>query len=73
MTDWSVLAAWLRQRPDETDQQWVERLGSLIEEAARNRAVPRVDDPKTVRIMDRVWGRYVAGLGAAARPQGDDI
>jgi hypothetical protein len=73
MTDWSVLAAWLRQRSGETDQQWVERLGGLIEEAARDRAEPRVDDPKTLRIMDRAWKRHVAGLEGSAGSAGDDI
>lgn len=73
MTDWSALAAWLRQRPDETDQQWVVRLGGLFEETVRDRAVPRVDDPKMLRIMDRVWRRYVTALKAPPRPRGDDI
>lgn len=72
MDDWNVMAAWLRQRTGETDQQWVQRLCDFFEGVARERAEPTIDDPKTVRIMDRAWKRYMARVNAAAKSLSDD-
>lgn len=73
MDDWSAAATWFRQRPGEPDRAWVERLSNFFDGVARERAEPTVDDPKTVRIMDRAWKRYLARLDAAVGSRTDDI
>lgn len=66
MDDWSVMAGWLRQRTGETDRQWVERLCDFGEQVARERAEPHADDPKALRMMERAWKHYAAGLSPGA-------
>lgn len=66
MDDWSVMATWFRQRPGEADREWIERLSGFFEAVHQERVAPQPDDPKALRIGERVWKRYVARLSHAA-------
>lgn len=62
MDEISTAADWLRQRNNETDAAWIDRLRAVFEDERRERKGPRPADAVSARTIERAWKRYQAGL-----------
>ena len=62
MDEISTAAHWLRQREDETDAAWIDRLRAVFEDERREREGLPPAHAVTARTIERAWKRYQDGL-----------